>query len=76
MQIGYHDKGSNSATDHKFSLPFIKRLLDESTELEIQIPPEYFDKKKLLEDLNCFYKWKIETEKCLQILEKELNARN
>ena len=29
-----------------------------------------------MEDIKSFNSWKIETEKCLQTLEKELNARN
>jgi len=59
----------------KFSLNFVKRLLDESDSLEIEIPTEYFDKHRLLTDMKSFQEWRIRTEMTLKYLEKELNQK-
>ena len=45
----------------------------ESEEIEIEIPKEYFNKEKIIEELALFQQWKIKTELTLKQLEKELS---
>ena len=59
--------------DTKFSMAFLRRLLLESDEIEIEIPKEYFNKDKILQELTLFQDWKLKTEQTLKQLEKELN---
>ena len=51
---------------------FLKRLLLESEEIEIEIPLEYFNKEKIVEELSLFQQWKHRTDHTLKLLEKEL----
>ena len=51
----------------------MKRLLVESDEIEIEIPKEYFNKDKIIEELTLFSQWKVKTEQTLKQLEKELS---
>ena len=67
---------SSTMADNKFSLSFVKRLIDESEGLDIQISGEYFNKEKTLKDLVVFREWKEKTEQTLKMLEMELNARS
>ena len=41
--------------------------------IDIEIPPESFDRETILEELSQFQQWKIKTEVTLKALEKELN---
>ena len=63
-------------SDTKFSLTFLRRLLLESDEIEIEIPKEYFNKEKIIEELTLFQSWKLKTEMTLKQLEKELSHQN
>ena len=45
----------------------------ESDEIEIEIPKEYFNKEKIIEELALFQQWKTKTELTLKQLEKELS---
>jgi len=61
-----------TTSDTKFNLVFLKRLLLESEEIEIDIPKEYFNREKIVEELGLFQQWKVKTEHTLKQLEKEL----
>ena len=51
----------------------MQKLISESEEIDIDIPNEYFNKDKLVNELNQFQLWKVKTEYILKSLEKELN---
>lgn len=48
----------------------------ESEEIEIEIPKEYFNKEKIVEELGLFQQWKQKTDSTLKLLEKELTHTN
>ncbi len=55
--------------DSAFNLKFVKRLLEDSETLEIEIPADSFDCAKLKQDIEHYYVWKSKAENVLKKLE-------
>jgi hypothetical protein len=51
----------------------LTKLLNESNEIDIEIPAELFDRGNLMIELANFSEWRKKTEDTLKQLEKELN---
>lgn len=60
----------------EFSFAFVNELIQESEQLDIEIPNEIFQREKLQADLQTYFEWKKEAEQILDDLEVELLPRN
>lgn len=60
----------------EFSFAFVNELIQESEQLDIEIPNEIFQREKLQADLQTYFEWKKEAEQVLDDLEVELLPRN
>jgi len=54
----------------------VKRLLEDSRSLEIEVSPENFNPKTISDDLERFETWKTNAETILKRLESELNRKS
>jgi len=53
-------------------LAFVNDLLQESINLEIEIPVEIFNRDKIMQDLETFQQWREDADSILEELEDEL----
>ena len=71
-----NDKQDASTVDSIYSFKFLKKLLDDSESLDIEIPSDSFDSVKLRQDLNIFNTWKSKAEHVIKKLESELHKKS
>jgi len=71
-----NDKQDASTVDSIYSFKFLKKLLDDSESLDIEIPSDSFDSVKLRQDLNIYNTWKSKAEHVIKKLKSELHKKS